>query len=130
MKITTMLAALTVLSAPPLQTIPSIRAIPFAAGLVAPVAFVQDPTDQTVFFAVEQGGRIRRVRNRVVADDFLDLRGLVSTGGERGLLGLALAPDFTATFSSTSPIATGTPSSPAFAGPPPAAPRMFRPGSI
>src|SRR5688500_10367878 len=94
MKITAMLAAVTVLSAAPLQTPPSIRAIPFVTGLVAPVAFVQDPADPTVFFAVEQGGRIRRVRSRAVADDFLDLRGFVAAGGERGLLGLALAPDF------------------------------------
>ena len=78
-------------------TLPAVRAIPFTSGLQAPVAFVQDPTDAGVFFAVEQNGRIRIVRNRVVAEDLLDLRGAVLSGGERGLLGLALAPNFAST---------------------------------
>ncbi len=76
------------------QAAPQVRSIVFVTGLQAPVAFVQDPGDRSVFFAVEQAGRIRVVRNRVVEQDFLDLRGVVSAGGERGLLGLALAPDY------------------------------------
>lgn len=72
------------------------RTITFATGLQSPIAFVQDPTDRTVFFAVEQAGRIRVVRNRLVEQDFLDLRSVIASGGERGLLGLALAPDFAA----------------------------------
>jgi glucose/arabinose dehydrogenase len=76
------------------QTAGEIRTVVFVTGLDAPVAFVQDPTDRTVFFAVEQAGRIRVVRNRVVEQDFLDLRSSVSAGGERGLLGMALAPDY------------------------------------
>jgi glucose/arabinose dehydrogenase len=63
-------------------------------SLQSPVAFVQDPSDPSIFFAVEQAGRIRLVRNRVVEQDFLDLRGAVAAGGERGLLGLAFAPDY------------------------------------
>ena len=78
-------------------TPPAVRTIPFTSGLQGPVAFVQDPTDAGVFFAVEQGGRIRIVRHRVVAEDLLDLRAAVAAGGERGLLGLALAPNFAAT---------------------------------
>ena len=78
-------------------TPPAVRAIPFTSGLQAPLAFVQDPTDALVFFAVEQGGRIRIVRNRMVAEDLLDLRGATAAGGERGLLGLALAPNFAST---------------------------------
>ncbi|MGH9373401.1 MAG: PQQ-dependent sugar dehydrogenase [Vicinamibacterales bacterium] len=78
------------------QAAPQVRSVVFVTGLQSPLAFVQDPGDRTVFFAVEQGGRIRVVRNRVVEQDFLDLRSVVSTGGERGLLGLALAPDFAA----------------------------------
>lgn len=64
-------------------------------GLAAPVDFVQDPSDATVQFIVEQGGRIRALKAGVlVARDFLDLRGAISTGGERGLLGLAFPPDY------------------------------------
>ena len=48
----------------------------------------------SVQFVVEQGGRIRVVRNGVVqAQDFIDLRSQVLFNGERGLLGLAFAPD-------------------------------------
>jgi glucose/arabinose dehydrogenase len=66
-----------------------------ASGFTSPVAFVHDPTDRTVQFVVEQGGRIRVVRNGVVLPtDFLNLAGSVMTGGERGLLGLAFAPDY------------------------------------
>src|SRR5688572_7139196 len=78
------------------QTSPALRTAVFVTGLQSPVAFVQDPTDRTVFFAVEQAGRIRIVRNRIVEQDFLDLRSVIASGGERGLLGLALAPDFAA----------------------------------
>jgi glucose/arabinose dehydrogenase len=68
--------------------------VTFVTGLQGPVAFVQDPGDRAVFFAVEQAGRIRVVRQRTVEQDFLDLRGVVGSGGERGLLGMALAPDY------------------------------------
>ncbi len=79
---------------PAFQAIPAVRAATFVTGLQSPVAFVQDPGDPRVFFAVEQAGRIRIVRDRALAGDFLDLRSVVASGGERGLLGLALAPDF------------------------------------
>jgi glucose/arabinose dehydrogenase len=65
------------------------------SGLTFPVAVVQDPTQPAVQFVVEQGGRIRVVRNgQLDAIDFLDLTPLVLSGGERGLLGLAFAPDY------------------------------------
>ena len=64
-------------------------------GLSFPVAVVQDPTQANVQFVVEQGGRIRTVRNGALQPvDFLDITPLVSSGGERGLLGLAFAPDY------------------------------------
>ena len=67
----------------------------YASGFQSPVAFVQDPTDRTVQLVVQQGGRIRVVRNgAALGTDFLNLSGSVSTGGERGLLGLAFAPDY------------------------------------
>ena len=66
-----------------------------ASGLSSPIAFVQDPTNSAVQFAVEQGGRIRVVQNgTVLAADFLDLRGVVKCCGEQGLLGLVFAPDY------------------------------------
>jgi glucose/arabinose dehydrogenase len=59
------------------------------------VAVVQDPTNRFVQFVVEQGGRIGVVRAGIrLATDFLDLRSAVRSGGERGLLGLAFAPDY------------------------------------
>ena len=71
-----------------------LRAEVFASGFQAPVAFVPDPRDTAVFFVVEQAGRIRTLRNRAIEGvDFLDIRGVVGSGGERGLLGLAFAPD-------------------------------------
>jgi glucose/arabinose dehydrogenase len=78
------------------QSAATIASIPFISGLQSPVAFVADPGDRSVFYAVEQAGRIRVVRNRALAEDLLDLRTAIAAGGERGLLGLALAPDFPA----------------------------------
>jgi glucose/arabinose dehydrogenase len=67
----------------------------YVTGLSSPVAFVQDPADPLTQFVVEQGGRIRVVQNgALLAADFLDLRGSISSGGERGLLGLAFSPDY------------------------------------
>jgi len=48
-------------------------------------------------FVVEQTGRVRVVKNgALVAAPFLDLTARISTGGERGLLGLAFPPDYAA----------------------------------
>jgi glucose/arabinose dehydrogenase len=72
-----------------------IRARVIVTGLSSPVAFVQDPTNSAVQFVVEQAGRIRVVSSgTLLAPDFLDLRGAIAAGGERGLLGLAFAPDY------------------------------------
>jgi hypothetical protein len=80
-------------SAPEAQA--QLRTRVHASGFTLPVASVQDPTDRTVQFVVEQAGRIRVVRNgTVLVTDFLDLRPVVLSGGERGLLGLAFAPDY------------------------------------
>jgi glucose/arabinose dehydrogenase len=75
-----------------------IRAETFVSGFQAPVAFVQDPANTAVFFVVEQAGRIRTVRNRSIeSTDFLDIRAVVQSGGEQGLLGLVFPPDHAAT---------------------------------
>jgi glucose/arabinose dehydrogenase len=65
-----------------------------ATGFVSPLAFVQDPTDSSVQFVVEQRGRIRVIRDgTVLGTDFLDLTPAVRSGGEQGLLGLAFPAD-------------------------------------
>jgi glucose/arabinose dehydrogenase len=65
-----------------------------ASGFTNPLDVVQDPGDRSVQYVVEQAGRIRVLRDGVVSSiDFLDLRGAVLAGGERGLLGLAFPPD-------------------------------------
>ena len=77
---------------------PTLGLTPYASGFSAPVAIVQDPANPLVQFVVEQRGRIRTVVAGVVQPvDFLDLRALVSNGGERGLLGLAFPPNAVAT---------------------------------
>ncbi len=59
---------------------------------------IQAPDDgSNRLFVVEQAGVIRVVENDRSADAapvFLDITGRVSSGGERGLLGLAFAPDY------------------------------------
>jgi glucose/arabinose dehydrogenase len=70
------------------------RAQVVATGLTNPVAFVQDPADPSTFYVVEQRGTIRRLRGGALeAAPVLDLRAAVSSGGERGLLGLVFAPE-------------------------------------
>ena len=72
----------------------TLRTSVHASGFSSPVLFLQDPLDIAVQFVVEQGGRIRVVRNgTVLSTDFLDLRSSVLSGGERGLLGMAFEPD-------------------------------------
>ncbi len=65
-------------------------------GLTLPVSVIQDPTNPAVQFVVQQRGRIKVVQNGVLqGTDFLNLVGTVnSTGGERGLLGLAFHPNY------------------------------------
>src|SRR4051812_2532669 len=67
----------------------------YATGFDVPVGFVQDPVDPTVQYVVQQGGKIRVIKNGVVqAVPFLDLTNDIFAGGEDGLLGLAFAPDY------------------------------------
>jgi glucose/arabinose dehydrogenase len=69
---------------------------PFAQGLDAPV-FVTGTGDGTGrLFVLEQPGRIRIVGTdgSVAPTPFLDIADRLISGGERGLLGLALHPDY------------------------------------
>jgi glucose/arabinose dehydrogenase len=70
-----------------------VRARLHASGFTSPIAVGQDPDNRNVQFVVQQNGRIRVVQDGVaLSADFLDLSSEISTGGERGLLGLAFAP--------------------------------------
>ncbi|MCW5942190.1 MAG: PQQ-dependent sugar dehydrogenase [Fimbriimonadaceae bacterium] len=66
-----------------------------ATGLSSPIAMIQDPTEPNRFLIVQQRGRVRVLLNgSLQATDYLDLTGLISVGGERGLLGLAFHPNY------------------------------------
>jgi glucose/arabinose dehydrogenase len=60
-----------------------------------PVYVTSPPGDKNRLFVVEQDGAIRIVSNgKTLAQPFLDISGSVASGGERGLLSLAFAPDY------------------------------------
>jgi glucose/arabinose dehydrogenase len=65
------------------------------SGLSAPLRTTAPAGDFDRLFVVEQGGRVRVVKNgTLLGGSFLDLSGRISSGGERGLLGLAFHPDY------------------------------------
>ena len=69
-------------------------------GFNQPLYLTGVPDGSGRVFVVEKDGRIRILNpatGAIAATPFLDLTGQLSTDGERGLLGFALAPDFTAT---------------------------------
>ena len=71
-----------------------LRSRVLASGFTSPVAILQDPIDRSVQFVVQQNGHVRVVRDgAVLSADFLDMSRDTLAGGERGLLGLAFAPD-------------------------------------
>lgn len=60
-----------------------------------PLFVTHAPGDTERIFIVEQGGRIKILRQGVIlVAPFLDLSSLVDPQGERGLLGLAFHPDY------------------------------------
>jgi glucose/arabinose dehydrogenase len=77
------------------------RAKPGGVGLKkigefdTPVYVAAAPGFPQLLFVVEQGGRIAVLdHGRKLAKPFLDISGEISTGGERGLLSVAFAPDY------------------------------------
>jgi glucose/arabinose dehydrogenase len=67
----------------------------YASGFSAPIAFVQDPSDATVQYVVEQGGVIHVIKNGTVqSTPFLNVGPLIVSGGEQGLLSLAFPPNY------------------------------------
>ncbi len=73
----------------------SLKLDPFiTAGLASPV-FLAQPLNDGRIFVVEQGGRIRVIRNGVLqTTPFLDISTRVLSGGERGLLSVAFHPQY------------------------------------
>lgn len=66
-----------------------------AAGLTQPVAIAHAGDGSGRLFVALQGGQIVIFDGeRVLPTPFLDIRDRVSSGGERGLLGIAFHPDF------------------------------------
>ena len=79
----------------PVQPLPSELALaPVVTGLAFPV-FLTAPAADSRLFIVEKPGRIRIVENGTLRSaPFLDITSLVSSSGERGLLGLAFHPRY------------------------------------
>jgi len=76
---------------------PRISLIPYASGFAQPVQVTSAGDGSGTLYLVEQGGRIRAIRNGIPdPSPFLDISGRVLSGGERGLLGLAFAPGYAA----------------------------------
>ena len=69
----------------------------FAQGLSSPVEIKTAGDDR--LFVVEQGGTIKILNSdgTVNPTPFLNVSSIISSGGERGLLGLAFAPDYATT---------------------------------
>ncbi|UYV14152.1 MAG: PQQ-dependent sugar dehydrogenase [Phycisphaera sp.] len=72
-----------------------VRTEVFLTGLDQPTALVHAPGDHGRVFVTEKRGRIRVVRDgQLLPTPFLDIDGLISSFGERGLLGIAMSPEF------------------------------------
>jgi glucose/arabinose dehydrogenase len=65
------------------------------SGLSSPVYVTAPRSEPGRLYVVEQGGLIRVVENgKIRAQPFLDVRGLISSGGEQGLLSMAFHPNY------------------------------------
>ncbi|MDX6397441.1 MAG: hypothetical protein QOJ43_849 [Gaiellaceae bacterium] len=68
---------------------------PVASGFKQPIFVTGAKGEAGRLYVVEQGGTIRVVeRGKLRAAPFLDIRSLVTAGGEQGLLGLAFHPAY------------------------------------
>jgi glucose/arabinose dehydrogenase len=71
------------------------RLVQIASGLEAPTHLASTPSQPGRLYVVEQAGRIRVIEDgRVVPEPFLDIRSLVRSGGEQGLLSVAFHPRY------------------------------------
>jgi glucose/arabinose dehydrogenase len=75
----------------------TIALVPVVSGLSSPVEIVNANDGSGRLYVVQQGGTIRIVKNGVLLPTpFLDVTSKISSGGERGLLGLAFHPNYRA----------------------------------
>ncbi|HVR31037.1 MAG TPA: PQQ-dependent sugar dehydrogenase [Thermoanaerobaculia bacterium] len=89
------LALLLGLAAPVRPITVGVEALPGASGLSSPVALADPGDGSGRLFIVQQGGLVRIWQNGALhATPFLNITSKISSGGERGLLGLAFHPDF------------------------------------
>jgi glucose/arabinose dehydrogenase len=72
----------------------TVRFVPYASGFSSPVYATTAPNDPSTLYVVEQAGTIRMVKNHQIAGTFLDIRSLVTSGGELGLLSMAFSPHY------------------------------------
>jgi glucose/arabinose dehydrogenase len=73
----------------------AISLTPFVNGLDAPLAIANAGDGSARLFVAEQGGQIRIIRNgKLASAPFLDIGDEITSGGERGLLGVAFAPGY------------------------------------
>lgn len=71
----------------------SVALEPVVSGFRAPLAVVHAGDGSGRLFVVEKGGRVRIVQDgQLLPTPFLDVSGLVSSGSEQGLLGMAFEP--------------------------------------
>ncbi len=80
-------------SGPPV--LPDLALDTVATGMSHPLFVTAPPGDQARLFVVERTGQIRIIKNgTLLATPFLDITSRVSTGPERGVLGMAFPPDY------------------------------------
>jgi glucose/arabinose dehydrogenase len=93
------LIAVLALAALPSSLAAEIRSQIYVTGLSSPVGFAQDPSNPAVQFVLEQAGTVRVINHGVLlATPFLTIPSNgISSGGERGLLGIAFPPNYAAT---------------------------------
>ncbi|HEY6103473.1 MAG TPA: PQQ-dependent sugar dehydrogenase [bacterium] len=75
--------------------LPAVALRQFVTGLSSPVQVTHTEDRSGRLFVVEQGGRIRIVKDsRLLPRPFLDITGKVTSGGEMGLLSVAFHPRY------------------------------------
>jgi glucose/arabinose dehydrogenase len=93
--VTALLCGSLFLSTPASWGAVTIEAEPVVSGLSSPVGITHGGDGSGRLFIVLQGGRIVILDGgQLLSSPFLDISSLVSSGGERGLLGLAFHPDY------------------------------------